>query len=111
MSRWIDREYPKLATAKSGGVVGQDSGHRAKPLECMQRAGDVVSWSRPPPRTALSRVPFLTPALWRYAQIFVPQLVGHGTYNVQDSVGVAVEIAHVGANHMPFLERGGASPS
>ena len=65
MSRWIDREYPKLATAKSGGDVGQDSGHRAKPLECMQRAGDVI---------------------------YVPGLFAHATYTVQESVGVAVEL-------------------
>ena len=55
MKEWIEKDYPKLAG-------------RAKPLECMQQAGDVL---------------------------FVPQHWGHGTFNVQESVGLAVELNHV----------------
>jgi hypothetical protein len=36
-----------------------------KPLECMQHAGDIM---------------------------FVPQRFGHGTINVQESIGIAVEM-------------------
>lgn len=35
-----------------------------KPMECMQRGGDII---------------------------FVPELWGHGTYTVQESIGVAIE--------------------
>ena len=49
--QWLRDQYPKLPDEE-------------KPLECMQRAGDVL---------------------------FVPNLFAHGTYTVQESVGVAVE--------------------
>ena len=64
MKEWIEKDYPKL----KGG---------AKPLECMQRAGDVL---------------------------FVPHLWGHGTYNVQESVGIAIELNHVGSGTTTFLQ-------
>jgi len=63
MKEWVAKDLPKL--------TGD-----AKPLECMQRAGDVI---------------------------FVPHLWGHGTYNVQESVGVAIELNHAGHNTMTFL--------
>ena len=58
MREWLATDYPKRAK-------------EARPLECMQRSGDVM---------------------------FVPHLWGHATYNVQESVGVAVEIQHAGQN-------------
>ena len=60
--QWWQEEYPKLSEER-------------KPLECMQRGGDVL---------------------------FVPNHYGHGTYSVQESVGVAVEFASW---------MGGSSPS
>jgi hypothetical protein len=51
--QWLENDLPALPTG-------------ARPLECMQRAGDVI---------------------------FVPDMFGHGTYTVRESVGVAVEIA------------------
>jgi hypothetical protein len=64
---------------------------REKPLECMQHGGDIM---------------------------FVPPWWGHGTYTVQDSVGIAVEltedtqfVARFPARHAAlFSEHGAASP-
>jgi hypothetical protein len=65
--------------------------NREKPLECMQHGGDIM---------------------------FVPPWWGHGTYTVQDSVGIAVEltedtqfVARFPARHAAlFSEHGAASP-
>lgn len=50
--QWLAEDYPNLTPEQ-------------RPLECMQRGGDVI---------------------------FVPSMFGHGTYTVQESVGVAVEL-------------------
>jgi hypothetical protein len=52
---WLDEEYE----------TGEFPSQGRKPLECTQRAGDII---------------------------FVPRWFGHGTYNLQATVGVAVEI-------------------
>lgn len=63
MKEWVEYDYPKLKKSE-------------RPMECMQRAGDVI---------------------------FVPHMFGHGTYNVQESVGVAVEIQHCQQNPNGFI--------
>jgi hypothetical protein len=62
IGEWLQEECPQY---NSSDTTAADAPPAKRPLECMQRGGDIL---------------------------FVPQWHAHGTYIVQESVGVAVEI-------------------
>jgi hypothetical protein len=62
IGEWLQEEYPQYNTSDT---TAADAPPAKRPLECMQRGGDIL---------------------------FVPQWYAHGTYTVQESVGVAVEM-------------------